>query len=483
MKRFVTYKAPNLLLMITLLALLIMTAPLVGCGRPKITVASKMDTEGAILSQLIIQTLRANNFDVTDKTWMASTDDLREALINGDIDIYPEYTGNGAKFFEVREDKPYDPGNWSPEWWDKDTSYDKVNALEKENRTGIEWLRPAPVNNSWAIALNNEVAGNHEIDTMQEFADYINDQNRDQAIEIYGSEEFFTSPTALNLFKWKYQFELKEEKGDRYTIVGSSGYAEQLTAASELFSNSNDVMYAAMAYSTDDYLQEPKLVVLEDDKNAQPWYFPAPVVRSKIFQWDENIRTILDSLFSELDQKTLEKLNYDAGQGGKLPSDVVREYLEKQNDLDDKPPFYQLTDDRPNPDFFEAKQNEKVIEIINTKVTVEPQTLWDTVFYIDGRFMRNVRVVGWVMASGGIFDDVKILVLNDIDFTNWKNFHKTNGIYQSDKITIAQIEEEIKEPGSYHLVINNRFSEFSSKTVLAKVYLYYESVKIVEATS
>ena len=79
-----------------------------------------------------------------------------------------------------------------------------------------------------------------------------------------------------------------------------------------------------------------------------------------------------------------------------------------------------------------------------------------------------------MMASGGTFNDVKILVLNDIDFTNWKNFHDIEGIYQSDKVTKAQIKAQIEESGSYHLVISNRFSEFSSKDVLLKVYLYYQ---------
>jgi hypothetical protein len=217
------------------------------------------------------------------------------------------------------------------------------------------------------------------------------------------------------------------------------------------------------------------LVVLGDVNDAQPWYCPAPVVRSKILKRYPEVEDILNPLFNELDETTLNSLNREAGYtGGKLPSDVAREYLEEKGVLDKRPEFDQLRDDRPDPDSFKAKENEKVIEIINTKITVEPQTLWQADFYVDGRFMSNVRVVGWMMASGGAFNDVKILVLNDIDFTNWKNFHDTEGVYQSDKVTKAQIEEEIEEPGSYHLVISNRFSEFSSKDVLLKVYLYYQ---------
>jgi len=78
------------------------------------------------------------------------------------------------------------------------------------------------------------------------------------------------------------------------------------------------------------------------------------------------------------------------------------------------------------------------------------------------------------MTSGGAFNDIKIAILNDIDFTNWENFREVkDAIYLSEKITKTQIELKIEDPGSYRLVLSNRFSEFSYKDVTAKVYLYY----------
>ena len=79
-----------------------------GCGPRKIRVASKLDAEGAILAQLIIQKLRDAGYEVVDKTWMGPTDVLRKAITSGDIDIYPEYTGNGALWFDDA-----DWQNWS----------------------------------------------------------------------------------------------------------------------------------------------------------------------------------------------------------------------------------------------------------------------------------------------------------------------------------------------------------------------------------
>src|SRR5512139_243360 len=91
--------ATSLCLVLTVLA---------GCGggsnptataKGPITVGSKIDTEGALLSKMIIQMLRANGFSVTDKSQFGQTPIVRQAIISGELDIYPEYTGNGAFFF------------------------------------------------------------------------------------------------------------------------------------------------------------------------------------------------------------------------------------------------------------------------------------------------------------------------------------------------------------------------------------------------
>ena len=65
-----------------------------------IVVGSKIDTEGALLASMMILTLEANGFKVTDKSQTGATAIVKAALENGEIDMYPEYTGNGAFFFD-----------------------------------------------------------------------------------------------------------------------------------------------------------------------------------------------------------------------------------------------------------------------------------------------------------------------------------------------------------------------------------------------
>ena len=66
----------------------------------QVVVSSKIDTEGGVLGNIIKQVLEANDIPVEDRIQLGGTPIVREAITAGEIDIYPEYTGNAAFFFE-----------------------------------------------------------------------------------------------------------------------------------------------------------------------------------------------------------------------------------------------------------------------------------------------------------------------------------------------------------------------------------------------
>lgn len=67
-------------------------------------VGSKIDTEGSLLGNLILQTLEAHGIKTVNRLQLGNTKVIREAITSGEVDIYPEYTGNGAFFFsDVKE--------------------------------------------------------------------------------------------------------------------------------------------------------------------------------------------------------------------------------------------------------------------------------------------------------------------------------------------------------------------------------------------
>jgi osmoprotectant transport system substrate-binding protein len=292
-----------------------------GCGNPPasstskgpITVGSKIDTEGALLSQMIILMLRDKGFIVNDRSSTGQTAIVRSALINGEIDIYPEYTGNGAFFFNLTD---------SPVWQDFNAGYQKVKELDKSSNN-IIWLQPAPANNTWAIAVPATLSASNNLKTMDDLAAYI---NRGGAFKLAASEEFLTSAVALPAFESKYGFTLKP---DQQVVVSTGGTAATEKAAADGTSSVN----AAMAFGTDGNLAALGLVVLEDNKHAQPYYAPAPTVRGTVYDKYPELATILDPVFASLGLVTLQTLNARIQVGGIDAAIVARDYLKSKNFL------------------------------------------------------------------------------------------------------------------------------------------------------
>lgn len=102
---------------------------------------------------------------------------------------------------------------------------------------------------------------------------------------------------------------------------------------------------------------------------------------------------------------------------------------------------------------------------------VTPGDYYDIPFQVDTSEMRNIRVVGSFEAGGGSGNDIIALILDDMAFINWINEHQVTPLYNSGKITTADIDVSITISGKYHLVFHNLFSIFSSKNVAAKVDL------------
>lgn len=278
-------------------------SPLLG----PITVGSKIDTEGSLLAQLIIIKMGSAGFNMIDKSQLGATNVVRQALLTGEIDMYPEYTGNGAFFF---------PNSDPTVWNNAQKGYETVAALDKQ-ANNIIWLQPAPANNTWAIAVTQVLADKENLKSMEDFAAYV---NRDGTVKLAASTEFITSPVALPAFQKVYGFTLQTDQ-----LVQLSGGNTALTekAAAEGIDGVN----AAMAYGTDGSLSALHLVVLTDPKGAQPVYEPAPIVRGIVYDRYPQMKDLLDPVFQSLDLQTLQTLNAQIALEGQPAENVVRNYM------------------------------------------------------------------------------------------------------------------------------------------------------------
>ncbi|WP_419896771.1 glycine betaine ABC transporter substrate-binding protein OsmF [Roseomonas sp. USHLN139] len=254
-----------------------------------VTVGSKLDTEGALLGEMIAQRLEAEGVTMNRRLQLGPTRIVRQALLAGELDLYPEYTGNGAFFFQMESD---------PAWHDPSAAAEKVRALDLE-RNKLVWLRPAAANNTWAIALRQDVAKQAGLTSLDGLAGHI---AKGGAFKLAASAEFVEGPAALPAFQKTYGFTLPPE---RLLVLAGGDTAVTMRAAAEKLNGVN----AAMVYGTDGAIQALDLVVLADPKGAQVVYQPAPVVRQVVAERLPKLGEWLDPLFASLSLEVLQKLN------------------------------------------------------------------------------------------------------------------------------------------------------------------------------
>jgi len=103
--------------------------------------------------------------------------------------------------------------------------------------------------------------------------------------------------------------------------------------------------------------------------------------------------------------------------------------------------------------------------IVNTAFTVKAG---DAKYWNFRVGSSGANVVGRFRAEGGSGNDIKCLILDGDSFENWRNGHKVRTYYNSEKITVANINVNLPE-GDYVLVFDNTFSGLSNKAVTANV--------------
>lgn len=273
----------------------------------QVVVSSKIDTEGALLGNIILQVLEADGIAVTDRISLGATPIVRAAITQGEIDIYPEYTSNAGFFYNVSDE---------PDWRNADTAYELAKKLDYDNEK-IVWLQPAPANNTWAVAITAALAKENNITTFSDFGKYVAAGGE---VKLVASAEFVNSESALPAFQKAYDFSLNS---DQMIVLSGGDTAATIAAAARGTDGAN----AAMVYGTDGAISAAGLVVLEDDKGVQPVYQPAPIIREEILSANPQIETLLDPVFAKLDMVTLQTLNGKIQVEGEAAPNVARDWL------------------------------------------------------------------------------------------------------------------------------------------------------------
>lgn len=274
---------------------------LTGCGEKKtVTVGSKDFGENIVLGEMLAQLIEAKtDITVKRKLNMGGTFVCFEAIQNGDIDIYPEYTGTGLTA-QLKMDAISDP----------EEAY-AVVADEFHKQFGVKWLEPFGFNNTYTLAVTDAVYQEYGVETFSDLA-------RVSESLVFGAEhEFFDRQDGydglVKTYGLKFKGEpLKMNVSLKYQAIGSGD------------------MDVTNAFSTDGPIRQYSLHVLTDDKGFFPPYYAAPIIREDTLEKYPELEDILNSMAGGIDDATMTELNYKIDVEGQDIAAVAKEFLKSQ---------------------------------------------------------------------------------------------------------------------------------------------------------
>jgi len=263
----------------------------------RIVIGSKNFTESRILGEMLTLLVEEHTeLEVEHRSGLGGTLVCFAALQSGEIDLYPEYTGTGWSIV-LKE-----PGRIS----------DPLRAfLHVETRYrqlyDIEWLRPFGLNNTYALAMREDLAAELDVETISDLVPH------GPRLEAGFSIEFINREDGWPGLGPYYELELGQVRSLEH------GLAYEAIA--------NGAIDLVDAYSTDGKLLRYRLRVLEDDRGFFPPYNAAPIVRGETLRAHPGLRDALDRLAFRIPDERMMTLNYAVEEEGRGFRDVAREFL------------------------------------------------------------------------------------------------------------------------------------------------------------
>ena len=286
------------------------SAAVLAQDKPTVGVGSKDFTESIILAHICGDLLEDAGYGVDRQINLGGTVVAHEATVNGDIDLYVEYTGTGLLAIlgmELPEmDRDAEASASPAAGAGKDPVYDIVAEAYPE-QFGLEWLEPWGFNNTYVMAVRRETADELGITTISDLEGHSGD------MIVGGTQEFLIRPDGLPGLEELYGLSFGDALGLDPGLVYSA-----------LVEGEVDIVSAT---ATDGRIPALDLVALEDDLGFFPPYYAAPVVRQDLLEEAPEVRDILNQLAGQIDDTRMAELNFQVDDGGAEPSDVARQFL------------------------------------------------------------------------------------------------------------------------------------------------------------
>ncbi|MBD9676820.1 glycine betaine ABC transporter substrate-binding protein [Pseudomonas sp. PDM18] len=275
-----------------------------------IRIGGKPFTEQRILTAITAQYLQSKGYDVKVTNGLGSTL-ARSAQQSGQLDLVWEYTGSSLIVYNKVKDK-----------LDAQQSLAKVRELD--GKKGLVWPKPAPFNNTYALAMPEEQAEKLGVRTLSDLARVMKEQGAKQTHLFAMDPEFAGRPDGLGPMSELYGFHFTRDD------------VRQMDAGLVYTALKNRQVFVGLVYTTDGRLKDFKLRVLEDDKHFFPFYNAAPVLRADALEKHPELKTLFEPISDLLDDKTMQALNAQVDIEQEPPQRVAQRFLREHKLLGDK---------------------------------------------------------------------------------------------------------------------------------------------------
>ncbi|MEO8338364.1 MAG: glycine betaine ABC transporter substrate-binding protein [Nitrospirota bacterium] len=271
---------------------------IVGCSKERpITVGSKNFTEQVILGEIVAQHLEHRlGRHVDRKLDLGGTMLAHQALVHGEIDVYPEYTGTALTTI-LKLPPAHDPATASA-----------LVKAQYQAQFGVEWMEPLGFDNTFAMVIRGDDARKSKFTNLSEAAQYSPGWN------LGVGYEFQQRPDGLSGLLKTYNL-----------YVNGSPKTMDLGLLYKALEQRQVSMVAGNA--TDGQLLVLDVVVLQDDRHYFPPYECALAVRSEILKDNPPLRQALTELTGRFTDLTMRKLNYQVDGAHRPVREVAEQFL------------------------------------------------------------------------------------------------------------------------------------------------------------
>jgi osmoprotectant transport system substrate-binding protein len=271
-----------------------------------IAVGSKEFTENIVLGHLTMLALKAAGANVTDKTNIKGSVNVRKAMLAGEVNTYWDYTGTGwITYLNHTDPIP-----------DSKQQYEAV-AKEDKEKNGVVWGSMAPANNTYALAIPEEKAKEWNLKTLSDLATFAK-TNPGKATFCLEPEFASRNDGWAGMAK-KYGIDLPA--ANRKVMDAGVVYSEVKKGQSCNFGE---------VYITDGRISNQKLLPLEDDKKFFPIYNPALTINKDTAAKYPSLAKLMEPIAAKLDNDTLRKLNERVDIKGEPVAQVTADWMKQE---------------------------------------------------------------------------------------------------------------------------------------------------------